>query len=111
MGRVDTRGKVDINARVEALHKSWDKQAHCFRCHYSGIRLIDDNPKDPRYLTFDHLTPGNQQELVITTALINDIKSHMSVREFKTIISQLAKHFEGTYNVDEGIFNLCHYKR
>jgi hypothetical protein len=111
MGRVDTRGKADVAARVKALQKSWDKESECFRCHYSGIQLVDDNPKDPRYITFDHLTPAKVGDLVSTAAIINDMKSDMSIDEFKTIIKQLAEHFNSGAPVDESIFNLRHYRR
>jgi hypothetical protein len=109
--RVDTRGKADVAARIKALQKSWDKESESFRCFYSGIRLVDDNPKHPRYITFDHLTPRKEGEPVMTAAIIYDMKSDLSVDEFKTIINQLARHFEDGALVDEDIFNLKHYKR
>jgi hypothetical protein len=111
MERVEPRGKADIAARVKALKDSWDQESECFRCHYSGIQLVDDKPKDPRYITFDHLSPRKEGEQVITASLIKDMKSDMSVEEFKIIINQLAKHFEDGTPVDETIFKVKHYQR
>ena len=111
MGRFETHGKADVAARVKALQNSWDKENEYFRCHYSGIRLVDDNYKDPRYVTFDYLTPLKGGELVITASIISDMKSDMSADEFKTIINQLAKHFEDGAEVDENIFKLKHYQK
>jgi hypothetical protein len=111
MARVETRGKADIAAREKALKDSWDKESECFRCHYSGIQLRDNNPRDPRYVTFDHLIPRREGELVITAAIINDMKSDMSVEEFKEIVCQLAKHFKDGTQIEETIFKLKHYGR
>jgi hypothetical protein len=111
MERVETRGKADTAARVKALQDSWDKESGCFRCHYSGIQLVEGNPNDPRYITFDHVTPRKEGRLVMTASLINDMKTDMSVDEFRTIINQLAKHFEDGTPVEETIFELKHYKR
>ena len=93
---------------MKALKKAWDGQ--CFRCHYTGVRLIDDNPKDPRYLTFDHFTPREESEIVIVAAAINDMKSDMSDREFRHMVIQLAKRFSGG-KFDEKAFELKHWKR
>ena len=111
LGKVESRGKVDIAPRVKALRDSWDKESESFRCHYCGIQLVDNNPRDPRYITFDHLTPRKEGELVITAAIIKDMKSDLSADEFETIVNQLAKHFEDGSEVEEKIFKLKHYKR
>jgi len=111
IGRVENRGKADIAAREKALKDAWDKESECFRCHYSGIQLVDNNPRDPRYITFDHITPRREGEQVITAAVISDMKSDMSLDEFKEIVCQLAKHFEDGAPVDETIFKLKHYRR
>jgi hypothetical protein len=108
VNRVNIRKKPDKEARVRALCEAWDGEG--FRCHYSGIRLVEDNPKDPRYLTFDHLTPGDEYNIVVTAALINDMKSDMAEDEFKAMVIQLARRFEGG-KFDKNIFNLKHWKR
>ncbi|MCX9025556.1 MAG: hypothetical protein OIN85_05605 [Candidatus Methanoperedens sp.] len=106
--RVDMRKKPDKGARIRALKKAWDGQG--FLCYYSGIRLIEDNPKDPRYLTFDHRTPRQENDIVVSAHLLNDMKSDLAEDEFKDMIIQLASHFRaGTF--EEKVFNLKYWKR
>jgi hypothetical protein len=111
MARVENRGKVDIAAQIKALKNSWDAESECFRCHYSGIQLMDNNPRDPRYLTFDYLIPRREGEPVITAAIIHDMKSDMSVDEFKEIVCQLANHFKDGTPAEETIFKLKNCRR
>lgn len=106
--RVDIRRKPDKQARVRALQKAWNGEA--FRCYYTGIKLAEDNPKDPRYLTFDHLTPREESEVVVVAAAINDMKSDMSDDEFTAMILALAKRFAGG-EFDESVFNLKYWRR
>jgi hypothetical protein len=93
---------------VRALQKAWDGEG--FRCHYTGIRLIEDNPKDPRYLTFDHLIPREEQEIVVVAGAINDMKSDLADDEFRAMVVQLANRFKGE-EFDENVFDLKHWKR
>lgn len=106
--RVDIRRKPDKSARVQALKHAWDGVG--FRCHYSGIRLVEDNHRDPRYLTFDHVTPRQEEKVVVTAAVLNDMKSDMTDAEFRAMIIQLASRFAGG-KFDENLFNLSHWKR
>lgn len=108
IGRVDTREKVDKEARIEALKNAWDGKG--FRCYYTGVRLIDNNHKAPLYITFDHLIPRKGDKIVVTAAVVNDMKSDLSDREFRDFVIQLANHFKGgTFN--EEVFKLEHWKR
>ena len=106
--RVDTRRKPNREARLWALKQAWDGEG--FRCYYSGIRLIENNSKDPRYLTFDHRTPRQEGDVVVAAAAINDMKSDMTEEEFKRMIILLANHFNGG-SFDKGAFDLKHWKR
>jgi hypothetical protein len=110
MARVGTRGKAETAAQVAALRKAWDKEDECFRCYYSGIRLNDDNPRDPRYVTFDLTALEKGADLVVTAALIHEMKGNLSEEEFKEIVRQLAKHFIIGETVDEGVFKVEHYR-
>ncbi len=106
--RVETRGKPDLAARVEALRRAWDGTG--FRCYYSGVRLEETNSHDPRYLTFDHRTPRHENDLVVAAAFVNDMKSDMSEDEFRAVIVQLASRFQGGA-FDERVLKLVHWKR
>lgn len=108
IGRIDARHKPDKVARVKALMEAWDGKS--FRCYYTGIRLIEDNHSDPRYLTFDHLTPREESKIVVVAAAINDMKSDLSDGEFRRMVLQLASRFNGgKFNVKA--FDLKHWKR
>jgi hypothetical protein len=106
--RVDMRGKPNKKARVKALKKAWDGE--CFRCYYTGVKLVEDNWRNPRYITFDHLTPRKEDDIVIVAAAINDMKSDMSDREFRKMVLQLANKLNGG-QFDEKAFKLKHWKR
>lgn len=103
------RGKNDATPYVQAMRKGWDKEDECFKCHYSGIQLNDDDPRDPRYITFDHTALEKGAEMVVTAALIDEMKANLSEDEFKTVITQLAQHFNDSSPVDVSIFNIKHY--
>ena len=47
------------------------------------------DPKDPWYCVFDRLIPGDDRTMVLTSFLINDMKSEMSEVEFWRMIEQL----------------------
>ena len=51
--------KPNHKARAAALMESWDPNHRRFRCWYTGIRLNEENPFSRRYLTFDHVIPGD----------------------------------------------------
>ena len=106
--RVDARGRPNRDARIKALKRAWDGEA--FRCYYSGVALVEDNPKDPRYVTFDHRTPRIEGDIVLAAAAINDMKSDMSEREFRSMVAQLAERFSGG-KLEEKAFKLKFWKR
>jgi hypothetical protein len=108
LDRTNPRQKPNRNARVKALKEAWDGQG--FRCYYTGIKLVEDNSKDPRYLTFDHIIPRKQGNIVIAASAINDMKSDMSSDEFRRMVITLANHFNGS-DFDENAFKLKHWKR
>src|SRR5467141_1022221 len=74
--RVDPRHAGDESARIKAMKTSWNGEF--FRCYYSGVRLVEDDSGSPRYVTLDHRTPRNEEDIVIAASLINDMKSNMT---------------------------------
>ncbi len=108
VSRIDTRRKYNREARIEALQNAWDGKV--FRCYYTDIELIEDNHKDPRYLTYDHRTPRQEEDIVIVAQAINDMKSDMTDGEFRRMVIQLARRFDGG-RFNKGAFNLKHWKR
>ena len=93
VNRIDTRAKHNRQARIRALRESWDGKS--FRCFYTGIKLVVDNHKDPRYLTFDHRIPRQEDDIVIVASAIDDMKTDMADREFRKMVLHLANKLSG----------------
>lgn len=89
------------------MKEAWDAQV--FRCYYTGIKLVEDNHKDPRYLTLDHRIPRKESDIVVVAAAINDMKSDMD-DEFKAMVQELANYFNGQ-GFSKSVFNLKYWKR
>ena len=101
--RAGTHGKAEESVRTKALKNAWEAQSECFRCYYSGIKLVDDNPRDPRYITFAN-SPDLEGELIAIASLIQEMKSDLTLDEFKAIVIQLGRHFAEGLPVEESIF-------
>jgi hypothetical protein len=108
LDRVDMRRKPDKRVREAALRKAWDGTG--FRCYYTGVRLIEDDYRSPRYLTFDHLPPRDESTIAVVASAINDMKSDLSDREFRRMVRQLARRFSGG-TFDRRAFGLKYWKR
>ncbi len=61
-------------------------------CFYTKIRLDRTDPKSPFYFVFDHMVPG-EDKVVLTFALLNEMKSDMIPKEFWYYILQLDRYF------------------
>jgi hypothetical protein len=78
----------------EAMDAIWDYlRKYGYVCYYTGMALDTEDPKSPWYLVFDHWMPRDPRKIVITSALVNEMKSDMTEDEFWYIIRQLANHF------------------
>jgi hypothetical protein len=61
------------------------------------MQLDLDDPQSPWYLVFDHWIPRDPRKIVITSAVVNIMKSDLTEDEFWYFISQLANfHRYGT---------------
>jgi hypothetical protein len=99
--RTDIRAKHNAGARIRALTLAWEGDG--FRCYYTGVRVVEDDKLDPRYLTLDHRTPNREDDIVVAGALVNDMKSNMTEEQFKDMVAQLSRRFSGE-QFDENIF-------
>jgi hypothetical protein len=79
--------KPNHKARAAALIESWDPVRKRFRCWYTGIPLNETEPWSRRYLTFDHVIPGDDKRLVVCCRLINEMKSDLTWDEFFTVVA------------------------
>ncbi len=64
-----------------------------FVCQYTGIKLNMTDPKSPLYYVFDHMIPGDNRKIVLTFALLNEMKSDLTPEEFRYYVLQFAKFF------------------
>jgi len=62
---------------------------HGYVCYYTGMSLNLKDPKDPWYCVFDHWIPGDDRRIVLTSFLVNDMKTDLSEDEFWYTIEQL----------------------
>ena len=108
VNRLDTRHRPDWEARVRALQEAWDGRG--FRCHYSGVRLVEDDHHDPQYFTFDHRVPRDEHDVVVAAACINDMKSDLSDQEFRAVVTALPHWFAGG-EFDSEVLRLRHWRR
>jgi len=72
---------------IEAI---WDYvRKNGYRCYYTGMLLELDDDTSPWYCSFDHWNPGDPRKVVITSALLNAMKTDLSVKEFWYYVLQL----------------------
>jgi len=71
---------------VERIKKHVRKNG--FVCEYTGIQLNMTNPKSAWYFVFDHQIPGDERTVVLTFALLNEMKSDLTFKEFRRMIRQ-----------------------
>src|SRR5277367_2939492 len=53
-----------------------------FICYYTGMSLEMADTHSPWYCVFDHWIPLDPRRIVITSSLINDMKSQLAEEEF-----------------------------
>jgi hypothetical protein len=71
---------------VPALQDALDRTINRFRCRYCGAVLNETgDPYHPFYLTVDHVVPG-EEAIVISSFLMNDMKSDLTGDEFVTVV-------------------------
>jgi len=80
---------------VKALKEAWSSRHGGFLCHYTGVKLDENDSHSPWYLTFDHRTPHTKGDLVVAAFAINVMKSELSEDEFVKFIKHAAEHFAG----------------
>jgi hypothetical protein len=86
--RMDQRG---IHAKsVKAIWEFVRKNGYV--CYYTGMALDMENFKSPWYFSFDHRIPGDDTTVVLTCALVNEMKSDMTDDEFYYYVHQLDKN-------------------
>ena len=88
-------GKYEHQARRKALKEAWSKEQDGFLCHYTGIKLEENNTKDPWYLSFDHSLPGKKGTLAVSARFMNTVKSTLTEKQFIAVMEALDRHLDG----------------
>ncbi len=79
---------------ADAVKSIWKYvRKYGYICYYTGIPLVMNDPKSAWYYEFDHMVPGDDRKIVLTCAVINEMKTVLTKREFRNIVLQLAKHW------------------
>lgn len=91
IGRIDPRAKHSKKARLAALKRAWRGSA--FYCEITGWKLDTKDHHSPFYLTWEHLTPGNEDDVVVAAALVNRMKANLTLDQFKLLVCALANRF------------------
>ncbi len=99
-------------AHVAALKREYDPVHDCFRCHYTHIRLEENDTKSPRYLTFDHMVPGKDdvENQVLTFALYNAQKTDLAYDEHIAICREVVRAADGG-TFDERVLDVDYWFR
>jgi hypothetical protein len=70
----------------------WDHvRRYGYACYYTGMVLDMEDPHSPWFCVFDHWAPHDPRKIVITSSLINGMKSDLSEEEFWYYVRALAK--------------------
>ena len=82
---------------ADAVKSIWKYvRKHGYVCYYTGIKLDMTDPTSPWYYVFDHRIPGDDRTVVLTFALLNEMKSDQTDKEFYYNVRQLFKNkYEG----------------
>ena len=76
------------------INEIWDYvRKYGYVCYYTGMDLDTEDPKSPWYLVFDHWMPRDPRKIVITSSLLNEMKSDLTEGEFWYFIRQLANYY------------------
>ena len=74
----------------QAIKGIWDfVRKKGYVCYYTGMKLEMNDPKSPWYCVFDHWLPGDPRKIVLTSALLNGMKSDLTEKEFWYFVIQL----------------------
>jgi len=79
----------------EAVERVWNYvRTHDYRCYYTNMPLEMEDIRSPWFCVFDHLIPLDPNQIVLTSALINEMKSALSPKEFWYYVKQLADYID-----------------
>ena len=87
---------------VRAMKEAWSAEEDGFVCRHTGVRVDDDKPRSPWYISFDHSVPRDDDTLVVTAWWVNVMKSALSEEEFWKVVGEFDRYLRegGTFDRD-----------
>lgn len=97
---------------MAALIRDYDPVHDVFRCHRTHVALEENDPKSPKYLTFDHSEPGVEtpENLFLTMAVLNESKTDMTWPEYVAFAREIVRAND-TGEFDEKVLEFKHWYR
>jgi hypothetical protein len=89
------RKHPSVTGRKDAMIRSWSRAKQAFLDYYLGLELEEKDVNSPFYTAFDHRLPRKKGDLVLTSMLVNSMKTNLSEEEFNLIMEELARCREG----------------
>lgn len=93
--RYHLRIERELVKRRNALKEAYDRDLDAFTCHWCGVVLEERDMADPFHLCFDHITPLRSARLVVSSELLNSMKTELGPKEFPLAVRELAAHRNG----------------
>jgi hypothetical protein len=101
MARVETRkdpqgrGRaVNKQARLRAMEQQFDPSIDGYRCYFTRMPL-ELAAGTRRSAEWAHLTPGDENSVVLACKLLNRMQTDLTESEFAAFVKALARRFEG----------------
>ena len=96
---------------IRAMREAWSEEEDGFLCHYTGVRVDDDDPGSPWYLSFDHGIPGDNETLVIAAWWVNAMKSALSAEEFWKVVEEYDRYLREGGEFDRDVVGFSYWSR
>ncbi len=97
--------------RVRAMKEAWSEEEDGFVCHHTGVRVDDDKPRSPWYISFDHGVPRDDDTLVVTAWWVNVMKSALSEEEFWKVVGEYDRYLREGGVFDRDVVGFSYWRR
>ena len=98
-------------ARGNVLKQAWSADEDGFLCHYTGVRVDEDDPGSPWYLSFDHGTPRDDGTLVVAAWWVNAMKTALSEEEFWKVVGEYDRYLREGGEFDRDVVGFRYWRR
>jgi hypothetical protein len=96
---------------ARAMKEAWSGEEEGFVCNYTGVRLDDDDPGSPWYLSFDHGVPGDVRTLVVAAWWVNAMKNALSEEEFWKVVEEYDRYLREGGEFDRDVVGFSYWSK